>query len=87
MKREYAGKQSRRALSQPRRTNRVFALAGDLCDGTEIDEILSLRILTSTDEEKREMRESDERGRRILERTESLPEEQWLKLHGVLRGP
>jgi len=60
--------------------------AGDLCDGTEIDEILSLRILTLTDEEKREMRQSDERGRRILERTESLQEEQWMKLHGVLRG-
>jgi hypothetical protein len=60
--------------------------AGDLCDGTEIDEILSLRILTLTDEEKREMRQSDERGRRILERTESLVEEQWMKLHGVLRG-
>ena len=60
--------------------------AGDLCDGTEIDEILSLRILTLTDEEKREMRESDERGRRILERTETMPEEQWMKLHGVLRG-
>jgi hydrogenase maturation protease len=60
--------------------------AGDLCDGTEIDEILSLRILTLTDEEKREMRESDERGRRILERTEALQEEQWLKLHGILRG-
>ena len=38
--------------------------AGDLCDGTEIDaEILSLRILTLTEEEKREMRQSDERGR------------------------
>jgi hypothetical protein len=60
--------------------------AGDLCDGTEIDEILSLRILTLTDEEKREMRQSDERGRRILERTETMPEEQWMKLHGVLRG-
>ena len=60
--------------------------AGDLCDGTEIDEILSLRILTLTDEEKREMRQSDERGRRILERTEALQEDQWLKLHGVLRG-
>lgn len=60
--------------------------AGDLCDGTEIDEILSLRILTLTDEEKLEMRQSDERGRRILERTEALPEEQWMKLHGVLRG-
>ena len=47
--------------------------AGDLFDGTEIDEILSLRIMTMTDEEKREMRESDERARQMLERTESMP--------------
>jgi hydrogenase maturation protease len=60
--------------------------AGDLFDGTEIDEILSLRILTMTDEEKREMRESDERARQLLERTESLPEEQFMKLHGALRS-
>ena len=59
---------------------------GDLFDGTEIDEILALRILTLTDDEKREMRDSDERARQILERTEALPEEQFLKLHGVLRG-
>lgn len=59
---------------------------GDLFDGAEIDEILSLRILTMTDEEKREMRESDSRARMILERTEALPEEHWTKLHGALRG-
>ena len=59
---------------------------GDLFDGAEIDEILSLRIMTLTEEEKREMRESDERARQILERTEAMPEEQWLKLHGALRG-
>jgi hypothetical protein len=59
---------------------------GDLFDGAEIDEILSLRILTLTDEEKREMRESDERARQILERTEALPEAHWTKLHGALRG-
>jgi hypothetical protein len=59
---------------------------GDLFDGAEIDEILSLRILTLTEEEKQEMRHSDERARRILERTESLPDEQLMKLHGVLRG-
>jgi hydrogenase maturation protease len=47
---------------------------------------LSLRIMTLTDEEKREMRESDDRARKILERTESLPEEQLMKLHGALRG-
>jgi len=60
--------------------------AGDLFDGTEIDEILSLRIMTLTDDEKREMGQSDERARQMLERTESMPVEQLKKLHGVLRG-
>lgn len=60
--------------------------AGDLFDGTEIDEILSLRIMTLTDEEKREMSQSDDRARAMLERTESMPAEQFMKLHGVLRG-
>jgi hydrogenase maturation protease len=59
---------------------------GGLFDGTEIDEILSLRILTMTEEEKREMRQSDQRARQILERTESMPPEQFMKLHGALRG-
>jgi hypothetical protein len=59
---------------------------GDLFDGAEIDEILSLRILTMTDDEKREMRQSDDRARRILERTETLPAEHFAKLHGALRG-
>ena len=60
--------------------------AGELFDGTEIDEILTLRIMTLTDEEKREMRSSDDRSRRILERTETMPAEQLMKMHGVLRG-
>jgi hypothetical protein len=60
--------------------------AGDLFDGTEIDEILALRILTLTEDEKTAMRQGDERARQVLERTEALPEEQFLKLHGVLRG-
>jgi hydrogenase maturation protease len=59
---------------------------GDLFDGAEIDEILSLRILTLTDDEKAAMRRSDERARRILERTETLPPEHFMKLHGALRG-
>ncbi len=58
---------------------------GELFDGTEIDEILTLRVLTMSDAEKEEMRESDERARHILERTESLPQEQLLKMHGVVR--
>lgn len=60
--------------------------AGSLFDGTEIDEILTLRIMTLTDDEKREMRQSDDRAREVLERTENLPAEQFMKLHGVLRG-
>lgn len=59
---------------------------GALFDGTEIDEILSLRILTMTEDEKREMRQSDERARQMLERTERLSPEHFMKLHGVLRG-
>jgi hypothetical protein len=60
--------------------------AGNLFDGTEIDEILTLRIMTLTDEEKREMRGADERARQILERTETLPVEQFMKMHGAVRG-
>ncbi len=61
--------------------------AGDLFDGAEIDEILSLRILTLTDQEKDEIRATDPRTRRVLERTESLSPEQLMQLHGVLRNP
>lgn len=60
--------------------------AGDFFDGTEIDEMLTLRVLTLTDEEKREMAQTDEHARKILERTETLPEEYFMKLHGALRG-
>ena len=59
---------------------------GDLFDGTEIDEILTLRILAMTDEEKREMAAVDERARALLERTERLSPEQLNKLHGTLRS-
>ena len=59
---------------------------GDLFDGAEIDEILSLRIMTMTDDEKREVRQSDDRARAILERTEAMPPEQFMKLHGAIRG-
>jgi hydrogenase maturation protease len=59
---------------------------GDLFDATEIDEILTLRILTLTDEEKRAMAAVDERARALLQRTESLAGEQLLGLHGAVRG-
>lgn len=59
--------------------------AGTLFDGTEIDEILTLRIMSLTDDEKREMRGADELARQLLERTESLSPEQMLNLHGVMK--
>ncbi len=58
---------------------------GDLFDGTEIDEILSLRIMTLSDDEKREIAESDEHARLLLERTESLAAEELMGLHGTMR--
>lgn len=58
---------------------------GDLFDGTEIDEILTLRIMTLTDDEKREMREADPRAREILDRTESLTPDDFMKMHGAIR--
>jgi hypothetical protein len=59
---------------------------GDLFDGTEIDEILTLRVLTLTDAEKEEARRGDERVRRLLDRTEALPPSELLALHGALRA-
>jgi hypothetical protein len=59
---------------------------GDLFDATEIDEILTLRILTLTDDEKAEVRRTDDHARELLERCESLTGDQLLRLHGTLRG-
>ena len=58
---------------------------GDFFDGTEIDEMLTLRIMTLTDEEKRVMAAVDERAGTLLARTEALAREQLLGLHGTLR--
>ncbi|MGI9034460.1 MAG: hypothetical protein ACR2GD_00325 [Pyrinomonadaceae bacterium] len=60
--------------------------AGDLFDGGEIDEILTLRIMTLTDDEKYEMRGIDDRVRKMLERTETMSEDQLLKMHGAMKG-
>jgi hydrogenase maturation protease len=59
--------------------------AGDLFDATEIDEILTLRILTLTDEEKRAAASLDGRADDLLRRTESLARDQLSKLHGTMR--
>ena len=60
--------------------------AGDLCDGLEIDEILTLRVMTMTDDEKDEMRNVDPYARRILERTESLRNDDLMKMHGAMHN-
>jgi hydrogenase maturation protease len=58
---------------------------GDLFDATEIDEILTLRILAMTDAEKREMASTDARARALLERTHGLTAAQLAQMHGVMR--
>jgi hypothetical protein len=60
--------------------------AGDFFDGTEMDEMLALRVMTLSEEEKEVMRQGDEHARQILERTETLPTEHWMKVHGAIRG-
>jgi hypothetical protein len=59
---------------------------GDFFDGTEIDEMLTLRILTMTDEEKREMAATEPRARALLERTEAMTPMEIGRLHGALRS-
>lgn len=59
---------------------------GDFFDGTEIDELLTLRVLTMTEEEKREAAMADERSRRIIERCELMPRKTMEGLHGAIRS-
>ncbi|ORA84162.1 hypothetical protein K3U93_08320 [Mycobacterium malmoense] len=58
-----------------------------LYDCTEIDEILTLRVMTMTDEEKAQARATDPRAARIIERCDAMPPEAMARLHGVLRDP
>lgn len=58
---------------------------GDLCDSTEIDEILTLRVMTLTEDEKREARGTDERARQIIERSDAIPPDVLERLHGAVR--
>lgn len=60
---------------------------GDLFDGAEIDEILSLRVMTLTDDEKRSASDLDDRAAAMIGRTESLAREQLERLHGTMRPP
>ncbi len=61
--------------------------AGALFDSTEIDEILTLRVMTMTDAEKAEARATDPRAAEIIDRCDSMSTETLQQLHGVLRDP
>ena len=59
---------------------------GPLFDSGEIDEILSLRTLTLTEEEKREARATDPQAAALIDRVDSLPDEVLARLHGAVRS-
>ncbi|MCW2561863.1 MAG: hypothetical protein JWQ31_423, partial [Mycobacterium sp.] len=60
---------------------------GALYDSTEIDEILTLRVMTMTDEEKAQARATDPRAAAIIDRCDSMSPEAMQQLHGILRNP
>jgi hypothetical protein len=59
---------------------------GELYDGTEIDEILTLRTLALTDAEKSAARATDPRAAALIDRVEALDSAALQRLHGTIRG-
>lgn len=57
---------------------------GELFDSTEIDEILTLRVMTMTADEKAEARATDPRARAIIDRCDSMSAPDLQQLHGIL---
>jgi hypothetical protein len=60
---------------------------GELYDGTEIDETLTLRPLALSDDEKAEARATDPRAAALLDRVDSMDPQVLARLHGTLRSP
>jgi hypothetical protein len=60
---------------------------GALFDATEIDEILTLRVMTMTEAEKAEARATDPKARAIVDRCDSMSPADLQQLHGVLHDP
>jgi hypothetical protein len=54
-------------------------------DALEVDELLSLRTMTLSEEEKREMRGTDPRAAALLGEVDAMPPELWDRLHGTVR--
>jgi hypothetical protein len=59
---------------------------GELYDGTEIDEILTLRTLALSEAEKLEARATDPRAAALIDRVESLDAPTMQRLHGTIRS-
>lgn len=59
--------------------------ASNFFDGLEIDELLSLRTMTLSEEEKREARGTDPRVAALLGEVDDMPPELWDRLHGTVR--
>lgn len=60
--------------------------AGDFYDATEMDEMLTLRVMTLTDEEKNEIRQAGDHVSSLLQRTEQSARRQLMRTHGTIRG-
>ena len=57
----------------------------NLFDGTENDEILALRTLALTDDEKREARATDPRAAHIVDAVDAMGPAMFERLHGAIR--
>jgi hypothetical protein len=59
---------------------------GELYDGTEIDEILTLRTLALSDEEKAAARATDPRAAALIDRVDAMDAPTMAQLHGTIRA-
>jgi hypothetical protein len=60
--------------------------ARDFYDCTEMDEMLTLRIMTLTEDEKNQAKSGDLHVRELMERTEENLREQLMRTHGAIRS-
>jgi hypothetical protein len=60
--------------------------SSQFCDSTEMDEMLTLRTLTLTDQEKRQVRGSDPRGAALVDEIDALGPAVLERLHGAIRS-
>jgi hypothetical protein len=61
------------------------ASPGDLFDATEVDELLSLNILALGEDERQDVLRTDPLAARLLQRTEALTKDDFMRMHGIMR--